>query len=1094
MPINGTPTYRNNHAEFLEELFDLIRSVEQGRNFDQQVHNDGIGVPTLGYGYAMVVKGQGDQWARKDTLNSDLRDIGITLSRAANAALDDIIDALNDGDQDEAVELITNDLAPAVPTISQADGRVLFNADSKRAQADVKDRLNNNALYNSLVDTREMLALVSLAYNGPGTIGPSLQAALKLPDSARGRAEAWYQIRYQTNPAPKAGQKDVRNGIARRRYVESQVFGLYDAGTVTANSARAVYQMYTAHRDVILQYERDRSANIASANTIDFSRIEVIDRVDTLQQSLNSAHQRLLATYAPGRTDIDVLDVLVHDDSDTAEQTPLTATARNGFQLNTGTQGAYLLDGRGGKDTLIGGSKADVLVGGRGNDTLKGGAGKDRYVFRSGDGTDVIDDADHDGVIVINGVQLSGKNAQALGYNPNGAVRALWVLGSYMLVLLDGDLDNGTLLIQGGDIAAGDGIIVKNFSANRGDLGLKLRMPASGNDKIRTLFGPALAEAFGAELLEGVDGAAPGSVFGSLGRLINERGGLTSGTDGRAGDQGFFERLNSLLLPFIPPQTPTPPTDPNFSSSTNFSVSLEDLGPIALLAPSPTPTPTPVREPTLADLAKGLVSSFLVAQLRKELPQLELNGTVGGAVAEGVNTVINRIALNLVTNPSNLLAGVNPGLVYAAVGGYIGVRLGTKAVNHLFGDNSGAQKGAQIGTQFALTNVAIALLTNPAVFTNPVAIVIVAAAVIIDTLLGGAIGSLFGGTPSSRADLAFDASRDRFSVTRVTSKHGGSKQAARSLAGTVASVLNGVVAASGADLVNGHEVRLGAYGTRGKNFVYRDTSLSGDPITLKSRDASDILDHGSRTALGDLALRLVGGDVFVKRALVATLADAGGEFNINVLTGNLQAARDFALYRDNTRIIDALIAEAPGSAFAVGWLITLVRAVELGLYKRAVTDWVGGWNAFLDQTRDGKLDGMALSPANVILEIDSETRGRVMTFIDGTGEVVGSRRDTIDDLSKDLISGTSEADTIIVNGDRIASIAGLTINETTFSGGEYTIDTVARIDGGAGNDTIVGGDLGNDLIGGEGNDTLVGGKLDDWLFGEDGDDRLFAGW
>ena len=939
-------------------------------------------------------------------------------------------------------------------------------------------------------NSKERAALLSMwyqnetSYFGTNTNPSNLTQALKDGN----RAEAWYQIRYRSAKNGANG-----GGVVTRRYAESQVFGLYEDGVaVTAAEARSIYRMYTDHRQTILDYEQTHGGGGTVNRIADANASYTNLSVQNLPAALQKAAASLIATYAPGRTDINVLDILVHDDSDTAEQTPLTATVRNGFQLNTGTQGAYLLDGRGGKDTLEGGSKNDVLVGGKGNDVLKGGLGKDRYVFQTGDGVDVIDDADFDGVIVVNGVQLSGTGAIALGFNPTGAVRAVWIVGSYTFALADGDLNDGTLVIQGGGLAAEDRIIVKHFSVNKGDLGLKLPRPASSNEKIAKLFGSALGEAIGANELRDFAGADPDSVFGALGMLINERGGLTSGIYGRVGDQGFFERLNSLLLPFIPPQTPTTPTDPDL---TNFSVPIEELGPVSLLAPSPTPTPAPppALEPTLADMTKGLVSSFLLAQLRRELPQLELNGTAGGALAAGVNAVINQIALNIVTNPTDLLAGVNLGLVYAAAGGYIGVRLGTKAVNHLFGDNSGAQRGAQIGAQFALTNVAIALLTNPAVFTNPVAIIVVAAAVIIDTLLGGAIGSLFGGTPSSRADLAFDQSRDRFSVTHVTSRHGGSKEAARSLAGTVASVLNGVVSASGADLVDGREVRLGAYGTRGKNFVYRDTSMRGDPITLKSRDANDIIDQGSLIALGDLALRLVGGDVFVKRALAATLADAGGDFNINVLTGNLQAARDFATYRDNTQIIDALIAEAPGSAFAVGWLITLVRAVELGLYKRALTDWAGGWNAFLDQVRDGKLDGVALSPANVTHELDRETYGRVMTFVDGAGNVLGSRRDTIDNASKDLVAGTSGADTIIVAGDRIASIAGLTINETTFSGGEHLIDTVALIDGGAGDDTIVGGELGNDLIGGEGNDTLVGGKLDDWLFGEDGNDRLFAG-
>ena len=91
------------------------------------------------------------------------------------------------------------------------------------------------------------------------------------------------------------------------------------------------------------------------------------------------------------------------------------------------------------------------------------------------------------------------------------------------------------------------------------------------------------------------------------------------------------------------------------------------------------------------------------------------------------------------------------------------------------------------------------------------------------------------------------------------------------------------------------------------------------------------------------------------------------------------------------------------------------------------------------------------------------------------------------------IVGTGGADNIVVNVDRIANPSSLMVNGVTGQAAGHLIKIAARIEGGAGNDTIVAGDLGNDLLGGDGNDTLVGGKLDDWLFGDAGNDRLFAG-
>ncbi|MCW5626649.1 MAG: hypothetical protein KIT73_18180, partial [Burkholderiales bacterium] len=59
-----------------------------------------------------------------------------------------------------------------------------------------------------------------------------------------------------------------------------------------------------------------------------------------------------------------------------------------------GRNGADLLAGAAGEDTLLGGLGDDSLNGGAGNDVLIGGPGSDSYRFSSGDGIDVIREAD----------------------------------------------------------------------------------------------------------------------------------------------------------------------------------------------------------------------------------------------------------------------------------------------------------------------------------------------------------------------------------------------------------------------------------------------------------------------------------------------------------------------------------------------------------------------------------------------------------------------------------------------------------------------------------------------------------------------------
>ncbi len=66
----------------------------------------------------------------------------------------------------------------------------------------------------SIPDSAERAALFSLTWNAPSLLGPKLKAAILDGN----RAEAWYEIRYNSNGIALAG-------IANRRYVEAEEFG-----------------------------------------------------------------------------------------------------------------------------------------------------------------------------------------------------------------------------------------------------------------------------------------------------------------------------------------------------------------------------------------------------------------------------------------------------------------------------------------------------------------------------------------------------------------------------------------------------------------------------------------------------------------------------------------------------------------------------------------------------------------------------------------------------------------------------------------------------------------------------------------------------
>jgi len=499
--------------------------------------------------------------------------------------------------------------------------------------------------------------------------------------------------------------------------------------------------------------------------------------------------------------------------------------------------------------------------------------------------------------------------------------------------------------------------------------------------------------------------------------------------------------------------------------------------------------------------AVGAVSSYLFGELISELgmsavAEQALTGTSGAAISQ--------IAQNL-ANGATWNAGA--GAAFANAGGaFVGTLLASELVEFdTVGGQIGAAIGSAVGAAVGAAAAADGMLLGVKIGGSIAGPIGAAIGAFVGYILGGLIGSLFGGTPKSGADLAWDSRDQQFHVSGAWAKSGASKDTARSLASSVAGVLNGVLDATGAKLTDARNVRLGSYGTYKKDLVYRPaTGAQAGQITFRTQDANALLAHGSAIAISDLVPRMQGGNVFVKRAVAASLAHGGviastngagaaGSFEIEALFGNIATAQDYTAYRQNAASIDALVAADPTSEYSGTWIATLARAYELGLQRRAATDWTGGWAAFLDETLDGSIDGKSFTPIHLTFTLGAESNERIFGFIDGNGADLGSLGDTIDNASKDSIVGTAGADSITVTYNQLANTTGLTINERAASGAAFDIKVAATIDGGAGNDTIVGGDFGNDLIGGSGNDTLVGGRLDDWLFGDDGNDRLFAG-
>ena len=261
----------------------------------------------------------------------------------------------------------------------------------------------------NLPDSKERAALFSLAYNAPSLIGPKLTAAIEDGD----RAEAWYEIRYNSN-----GSHSL--GIANRRYVEANRFDLFDdTSDVGRREAVSVGRMYTEHRDAILAYESSydpvKAGTTKAEKGIGTIFKEYRPAIDALKDAYDIDHAfRLEELQVASRANRSLTGDGTPYDSSASDQDLLLGSA----QANRleGGKGGDALIGLAGNDILFGGKGADWLDGGKGNDTLKGGFGNDSY--HVGIGTDRIvekpDGGSHDTVYLDGATRIDAANIEHL--------------------------------------------------------------------------------------------------------------------------------------------------------------------------------------------------------------------------------------------------------------------------------------------------------------------------------------------------------------------------------------------------------------------------------------------------------------------------------------------------------------------------------------------------------------------------------------------------------------------------------------------------------------------------------------------------------
>ena len=439
----------------------------------------------------------------------------------------------------------------------------------------------------------------------------------------------------------------------------------------------------------------------------------------------------------------------------------------------------------------------------------------------------------------------------------------------------------------------------------------------------------------------------------------------------------------------------------------------------------------------------GAISSFLTAQLVSVLGvkgfAAELTNTVAGSV---INTIISNIAgLNPGASIANPFAGIGSMTALpTAVAAFIGNKLANEVISF---NTIGGQIGSSIGSALGVIGgIALAKsLGMLGAFAGPIGALVGA---FLGTILGGLIGSLFGGTPRSGADVAWDERTGQFTVANIYAQKGGSKQAAEGLATSVAGTLNAVLNASGARLEDPASVQSGNYGMRASNFVYRPVSSRDKhdiTATFKGKDGfKDLVNYGVTQALSDSDFKLIGGSVIIKRAIYNTIDTAGGSIDLEALMGNIESATSYELYRIYAPIIGAMVSAEPGSAFALETALTLARADELGLTRRARSDWFGGYTSFL-----GERDAIASQVGfGFELGVTADGLARVIATSDW------QYYDTIDTAGLTTIQAGNGADVVDLRTGKLANQIGYTVdghlnNDIAVSGADFTAQALTAV-------------------------------------------------
>jgi len=473
----------------------------------------------------------------------------------------------------------------------------------------------------------------------------------------------------------------------------------------------------------------------------------------------------------------------------------------------------------------------------------------------------------------------------------------------------------------------------------------------------------------------------------------------------------------------------------------------------------------------IATGAIGQLSSLLMAELAESLGLEGFEGGLFTSMGGTITTQLLRNAYNVAAglkDPATgaaytIFDGFQPtellGSLSGAVGGYLGSYLASEL---LLPDNPQAAIGTSIGASIG------AYLGS----FIPVPVIGTLIGSFLGNLFGTVIGNAVGVDAKSWGEISFDPNTGDFVTGGFSSDNGGDRQTFVNITSAQAELANRIIDMTGAHVVNAGSL---SYYQKGTTYTLYLADGSGFDFATRYTTSPETAwagagDYGVMSLLSSAQLQ--GGDSFVIWALRHSSAT-----NAAALISDMEIAKSYSNYVRNAEAINLLIKEQPKSAFAMGWVLTLMKAKELGI----------------DQIREMRHDGTEVAD-----KLDGTTLDDTMFGLVGNDVLAGKAgsdklygalgNDRLyGGIGQDSLSG-GDGDDILFGDDGDDTLSGGSGNDALTGG-----SGVNWLYGGAGTDSLTGGESSDHLEGGADHDSLTGSGGNDQLFGDDGNDTLDAG-